>query len=79
MGHAKFRLDMLARHGTLVPIRFYKCSPELVKARLEEATGLPLYEAFAKSAPPQQGMLFEQSVLNCWCSAGTQPLYGFTV
>ena len=53
MGGAKFRFDMLARHGTLVRIPFAECNPEYVKARLEEATGLPLYEAFAKSAPPQ--------------------------
>ena len=53
MGHARFEFDLLARHGPLVLIPFRKCNPEYVKARLEEATGLPLYEAFAKSAPPQ--------------------------
>ena len=53
MGHARFRFDMLARHGPLVLIPIKECSPDYVKARLEEATGLPLYEAFAKSAPPQ--------------------------
>ena len=51
-GHARFRFDMLVRHGPLVLIPFKECNPELVKARLEEATGLPLYEAFAKSAHP---------------------------
>ena len=49
MGHAKFRFDILARHGPLVRIPFHKCSdPSYVKAKLQEATGLPLYEALAK-------------------------------
>ena len=53
MGHAKLAFDLLARHGPLVRIPLEECSPDYVKARLEEATGLPLYEAFAKSAPSQ--------------------------
>ena len=59
MRHAKLKFDMLARHGPVVLIPYYECNPECVRARLEEAIGLPLYEAFAKSALPQQGMLFD--------------------
>ena len=52
MGHAKFRFDILARHGPLVQIPYRFCSdPDYVKAKLQEATGLPLYEAFAKDTP----------------------------
>ena len=50
MGHAKIRSDILARHGPLVLIPIHLCSsPTYVNAKLQEATGLPLYEAFAKA------------------------------
>ena len=64
MGVAKFRFDLLARHGTLVRIPSAECSPEHVKARLEEATGLPLHEAFATFASPHQGMLSKSMCLS---------------
>ena len=49
MGHARFRFDLLARHGTLVLVDADKCNPEYVAAMLQEATGLPLHEAFAQT------------------------------
>lgn len=51
-GHARFRFDMLARHGPLVLIPLHHCSDHnYVREKLQEATGLPLHEAFATDTP----------------------------
>lgn len=46
MGSTKFKHELLARHGQVVVIPYYKLNMEGVKAELEAAIGVPLHQAF---------------------------------